>query len=305
MSIFFLLIIFIWVWIGNAFYDSVLNRKKINPKNIDIVSNDDLLFMKREVTKSFHFLKNSTDMEEITIMSKDGIQLHGYYVPNQGPKWVILCHGYLSTARSMSQFAEFYYSEGYNVLMVDARAHGRSHGSKITMGSKESLDVVTWILWILNRHTRASVVLHGLSLGASSILMSTKYHLPKGVKALVSDSAYTSAYDIFYDQLHIRFGVLTFPILLSASLMTRFRGDFSVKETSSVQAVKQNKIPTLYFHAKEDDFIPPNMTEELFKYNKGEKELHIVKGNHGMGSFENGEKYYTVLKEFLDKHMGV
>lgn len=292
-----------WLWIGNYFYDAVLNRKKINPKNIDILSEEELLFLKRETTKSFAYLKKETSLEDVYVTSKDKIQLHGYLMKQKGNKWVILCHGYLSESKAMSILAEYYYGQGYNVLMPDARCHGRSHGSKLTMGYKESLDILTWMTYLLHQAPHARIVLHGFSLGASSILLSTQYKLPKNVKAIVSDSAYTSAYDAFYYHLQIRFGILTMPILMSANLFARLRGGFSLRDVSPSKAVRKNQIPTLFFHGKEDDFIPVIMAEELFQNNYGKKEKYILKGKHGLSFVMHSNQYFEQLESFLDKYM--
>ena len=41
------------------------------------------------------------------------------------------------------------------------------------------------------------LMLHGISMGAATVLMSTGLNLPKQVRAAVSDCAFTSAWEVF------------------------------------------------------------------------------------------------------------
>lgn len=62
------------------------------------------------------------------------LRLHGKLFKNDSSNYAIVCHGYTSKAKHMAGFVNKFYSLGYNVLAVDARAHGDSEGTKIGMG---------------------------------------------------------------------------------------------------------------------------------------------------------------------------
>src|SRR5699024_12605369 len=69
--------------------------------------------------------------ETIDITSFDGLDLKGYYLPQDEPtnKTVIFAHGYLGRATDMGIFGEYYYDElGYNIFTADLRGQGGREG---------------------------------------------------------------------------------------------------------------------------------------------------------------------------------
>lgn len=301
MSLFFLMIFAVWFGIGNFFYNCTLHRKKINTKNIDVISEDVYLDWVRKSRNSFEFLKRESNKEDIYIVSGDSIKKHAYYFPSISHKWVILVHGYLEDAMKLSILGEYYYKMGYHVLLVHLRCHGKSGGVYITMGKKESIDILSFVSYVLQKDPSAEIVLHGVCLGASSILLASS-SFPSSVKAIISDSAYTSAYDIFYYQLHTRFGILTYPILFGIGLFAHIHSRISLFDISVLKEVRKNKIPTLFFHSKEDRFIPFIMSKALYEENASFKEFHYVKGEHGISFVQDFSTYTDILSSFLSKY---
>ena len=77
--------------------------------------------------------------EEVHIISFDGLRLFGrWYEGKKDSPVVVLCHGYRGSAyRDFSGGSDIFLSLGWNVLLIDQRAHGKSEGSTITFGVKE------------------------------------------------------------------------------------------------------------------------------------------------------------------------
>lgn len=73
----------------------------------------------------------------------------------------------------MAQFAKQYYKAGFNILMPDLRGHGDSEGQYTTMGYYESVDVIDWIKEIIKKDPDALIVLHGISMGAATVMLTT------------------------------------------------------------------------------------------------------------------------------------
>src|SRR5690625_5547217 len=111
------------------------------------------------------------------MISYDGLQLKGYYLPAKEStnKTVVFAHGYLGRARDMGLFGEYYYENlGYNIFTADARGHGASEGDYIGFGWHDRLDYVDWIQMIIEKvGPQAEIVLHGLSMGAATVLMTS------------------------------------------------------------------------------------------------------------------------------------
>lgn len=244
----------------------------------------------------------SENGEDVYIMS-DSLRLHGKLFKNSGTKYAIVCHGYTSKAKHMAGFVNKFHSLGYNVLAVDARAHGDSEGTKIGMGWVERFDVIEWIKYIISLEPDAQIILHGVSMGASTVLMASGEELPKNVKAIIADCGYTSEWDEFRqeaDVLHIPW----FPVLNASSAISKVRDGYDFKQASAVEQVKKSHIPTLFIHGSKDELVPYGMLNELYSAANCEKEILTIQGaGHALSSSVAPELYWNTVETFLKKHL--
>ncbi|SER11156.1 alpha/beta hydrolase [Piscibacillus halophilus] len=196
------------------FYDLAIKREKK-----DFLQENDDLVVSREamdvfVSGGWHEWVDNQEFEYWEIQSFDDLRLQGYYLEAEEPtnKTVVFAHGYLGRARDMGIFGEYYYKElGYNILSVDLRGHGQSQGDYIGFGWHSRLDMVDWINRLLEKQGEdTEIILHGISMGAATVLMTSGEELPKNVKAIVADSPYTSVYDLFDYQMGRMFKLPSF-----------------------------------------------------------------------------------------------
>ena len=61
---------------------------------------------------------------------------------------------------------------GYSLLLIDNRSSGSSEGKYITFGMRESEDLIRWIKYINKKYPDFNIILGGVSMGASTIMMS-------------------------------------------------------------------------------------------------------------------------------------
>src|SRR5699024_3914108 len=120
------------------------------------------------------------------------------------------------------------------------------------------------------------------------------------VKAVVADSPYTSAYDLFAYQMKRMFSLPAFPLLDGTSIVTNVRADYSLKEASAIDQVRHAEVPILYIHGEADTFVPTAYSEQLFAETKSEKRLlTLERANHGEGFIIAEEHYKDYLEGFL------
>ena len=62
----------------------------------------------------------------------------------------------------MRTVARAFHEQGYHVLTPDARAHGESEGSLISLGWNERKDLLRWIDAVLEMDSQAEIVLYGI-----------------------------------------------------------------------------------------------------------------------------------------------
>lgn len=292
-------------FVGNYFYNLALNPN--TSKDIVFGTPEEAEATSGQVLDSdVTWLLNDSNYTDEYITSSDKLKLHSYKVTNQNNsnKWVIAVHGYTSEGINMSTYAKHYYDNGYNVLIPDLRAHGLSEGNYIGMGWDDRLDIISWINSILNENPNAEIILHGVSMGAATVLMTSGEEIPSNVKAIVADCGYTSVWDEFAYQLDDLFSLPEFPILNVSSMVAKIRAGYFLGEASSLKQVKNSKTPILYIHGDKDDFVPYYMMEELYNATSSEKEMLTIKGaEHAKASEVDPETYWNTVNNFINKYM--
>ncbi len=290
----------------NAFEDITRKCYSEQVQTADIRENRSQL-----LTETGEWLETAA-CKKIQVRTTDGYLLTAAQFPaaasetgGTGEKWALLLHGYTGWKEEMYQFAYWYHKQGYSVLVPDLRCQGESEGDFIGMGWTDHLDCELWIAHILEQTPEARIVLHGQSMGAATaLLMAGSPEASEHIKAVVSDSAYTEAYEMFGDKITEWFHLPAAPFVDSACVMLRLRGGYDLKDASPLRAVRASGIPTLFIHGDEDRMIDVNMSCELFEAAACEKELFIVEGaGHAQAQDKNPDVYYGRIEDFLDRYL--
>lgn len=241
--------------------------------------------------------------EDLYINSADGLKLHATYFPCEGSKKVVICfHGYTSEGlNDYSTLAIFYMKNGYNLLLVDERAHGKSEGKYIGFGCLDRHDAKLWIEKMIEMLGEdCKILLHGDSMGGSTVLMTTGLELPPQVKAAVSDCAFTSAWEVFSSVLKNMYHLPPFPLLQIANQMVKKRAGYELDECNAREEVKKAKVPILFLHGDADTFVPCSMVHELYEACQTEKKLVIIEGaGHVESCYRDAEMYEGAVASFI------
>lgn len=250
---------------------------------------------------------------EATIQAADGPILWAAHVP--GPvdshRWAICMHGYGTNHEAVGALGLRYHQAGWHVLMPDQRAHGQSEGDHVGWGYEERLDLLGWINWILRRDKQAELLLHGVSMGAATVLMATGGPLPGQVKAAVSDCSYTT---IEAEMRHVlatyRQELAVTPTLPAGILFTALRqttlrrSGLDLRAAAPIQAVAHSKTPTLFIHGVDDNFVPAPMMGKLYQAARCPKSFLWVPGAGHAGSVRsNPALYWTSVSTFLQDYI--
>ena len=252
------------------FYELAVKRgpKEFLQKNSDLEVSDQTMDL--FINGNWIDWTAAQNFERLTLPSRDGLKLSGYYLPASQPtdKLVILTHGYLGNAKQMGLFGQYYHKDlGYNLFMPDARGHGKSEGNYYGFGWPDRLDLIDWTETLVKKlGTDTEVAYHGLSMGAATVLMASgEEELPRQVKAIIADSPYASVYQLFAYQMDRMFNLPALPLLDSTSVLTKIRAGYSFREASALKEVEKTNVPILYIHGKGDTFVPTEMTEDLYR----------------------------------------
>lgn len=202
--------------------------------------------------------------QDLYLTSDDGLKLHGTWFPNQDAKKIVICfHGY--TSQGMNDFvglSDYYLRNGFAMLLVDERAHGMSEGEQIGFGCLDRHDAMGWIRKVIEICGEdVEILLHGISMGGATVLMTAGLELPAQVKALVSDCGFTSPKYVFTHVLHTMYHLPAFPMIQIASLVNQKRAGYGLDDCNAAREVGKAKIPVLLIHGDADTFVPCSMCE--------------------------------------------
>ncbi len=241
----------------------------------------------------------------VSIRSHDGLTLYARVLEAENAVGtVLLMHGYRS--QGLSDFAcvfPFYHKHGINVVVPDQRACGQSEGTFITLGVKERLDCRQWLDYINERFgPDLPVIMDGVSMGASTILMTTALDLPPNVRGVIADCGFTSPWEIVCSVLKATKAIPVFPFAWFAKPVARIFAGFSLTQVSTIDAMKVCKVPVFFAHGKEDRFVPYEMSVANYEACASEKELFTVEeAGHGLCFMLRRDEYEAKIIAFLQK----
>lgn len=201
----------------------------------------------------------------------------------------------------MGKLTKFYYDRGFDILLPDARGHGESEGDYIGYGWHDRLDYVDWIHLLIEEYGTENIILHGNSMGAATVLMTSGEELPEEVKGIIADSSYSTIKDELAHQLQHLYGLPAFPLLEVTSVISKTRAGYMLGEGSATQQVKKNTLPLLIIHGEDDDLVPTDMAHEIYNEAGGEKELWLVPETGHTKAMDNiTSEFQRRVGDFLD-----
>ena len=285
-----------------------LRRREFNPAVIPKSEKDkteNRMIIKKNAEAFKERVERLPECEICSITSKDGLKLVAEFRKAESHRYAILVHGYKGSRKEMRNLATVYSDWGFNTLLPDNRAHGESGGKWIGMGWLDKDDIIQWINWITDTDKNAEIILHGISMGAATVMMVSGESLPGNVKVIVEDCGYTSVWDIFADELKAIYHIPPFPILYIFSFFSSIIAGYSPRKASSIGMLGKSSVPMLFIHGSDDSFVGTYMLSLCYEAKRnGEKEKLSVKGaGHGESYLVDPELYFSRVKTFLSRFL--
>jgi len=127
--------------------------------------------------------------ETVELVSPEGVQLAGWYVPSTNGAAVALLHGAGSTRSNVLAQAAVVARHGFGVLLLDARGHGESEGRAMDFGWHGDDDIAAATTFLADRpdveQDRIGVI--GMSMGGEEAIGATAEN--PLVRAVVAEGA--------------------------------------------------------------------------------------------------------------------
>lgn len=243
----------------------LLSNKSAELGDIVPINEGDESELDREIAKKRSDARKWVSLQELShyhITSDDGLRLHAALLPAKHPsnRYALCIHGFhCSGIREFDTIARFYYENDINCFMIDQRAHGDSEGTYITYGVKESDDCIKWLKFMRKEFGEdIEIILHGVSMGAATVMMMCGKMLPNNVVFAVSDCGYST----LKDQLYHNFAQRHIPAS-AAYLMykgaAKLQADFDPDDCNPIEGAEKSNIPMIFAHGEADDFVPFDM----------------------------------------------
>lgn len=291
-----LLLIIIYLFI-------LLNKTFNRSKKKNIMRSKDMRGVDYSIFKKDVDWLEQIDKNELIIQSHDGLNLHACLIPNKKKSMcVILCHGYSATRNSMAVFARHYH-ETYSaqVLMIDARAHGLSEGNVIGFGYHDRKDLNLWIQTIKQElGENILIVLHGVSMGASTLLYASIDGFDSNVKGMVCDSAFIDLKPIFIRQMKMIYNLPAIPFIYLVEMYMRYWVKIPFDKTNILKQKDKLLTPCLIVHGTSDRFVPYDMAVELNDvYPTYHLFLSVDNAKHALSYSINPDLYKEYIHKFI------
>lgn len=200
----------------------------------------------------------------VVFETDDGLSLLGWYIENaEASRTAVLVHGWgggkgdahvLKTAR-------LYAGAGFEVLILDLRAHGGSEGERVTLGYREVRDVRAALAWLEGRGTGlGEVVLHGWSMGGATVLRAAT-----GVAAVVAESAYADLPPLLRERLPEASGLPAFfnPGVFFVGRRVLGIDAWAVRPQEDARRLYGEGVPCMIIHSRADALVPFDHAEAL------------------------------------------
>lgn len=221
--------------------------------------------------------------DTVILKTENGISIDAWYAkPDSAARGtVILFHGLLANKGLLTpQAAEFLYL-GYNVLLVDFRAHGNSTGHLTTMGIKEAEEVKLAYDYIRSKG-EGKIFIYGVSMGAVAVSKAVSlYSLnPSG---LMLEMPFASLQSHIQARARVQgytgFFVKPFSFLITFWIGVE-RGLKTFKHQTTSYAEKIH-CPVLMQSGTNDPYVPKEETDRIYSAIGSAKKKLVLYENAG------------------------
>ena len=244
-------------------------------------------------------MKQGKTYRDVTI-ENDGLHLYGQYFDFGHKRACIIIPGRCESLMYSYFFAPAYEKAGFNVLVIDIRAHGISDGKYDPVGVGEHRDTIKWGKMLHDEFGNEEVWIHGICMGANTgVLVLTAPECPDYFKGLVSEGMYIS-FKENYKQHMIYDHHPTWPIVNMVMKLVKKHTGTDVDKIKPIDLIDQVKVPVLFIAGRNDFYSKADCTIQLYeKCGASRKEIAWFEGgNHSHLRFAYHEEFENVIAQF-------
>jgi dipeptidyl aminopeptidase/acylaminoacyl peptidase len=243
--------------------------------------------------------------QEVSFQSEDGLTLWGWYVGTENGATVILVHGLGGNRAQLLDDAALLVANGYGVLLLDLRNSGESEGDRTTLGYMEALDIGGALAFLGTQPNsdaeRVGLLGHSMG-GATAILAAARY--PQ-IKAVITESTFTSVEDNVSDSLKALTGLPPFPFAPLVAWFSEREAGIDISQISPLDAIGTiSPRAVMIVHGELDEVISSENAPRLYAAAGEPKELYIIPNAGHAGLLQTQpEEYRRRIVGFFDRYL--
>jgi fermentation-respiration switch protein FrsA (DUF1100 family) len=220
------------------------------------------------------------DFENVVFKSADGLNLSGWYIPVDTPRFTLLfCHGNGGNIAHRLDSINIFHNLGLNCFIFDYRGYGDSQGKPSEKGTY--LDAMAAYKWLTEeKKTPAeNIIIFGRSLGGS---IAAQLAGKVEARSLVVESAFTSYVDMgkeYYPYMPVRW--------------------FARFGYRTIDYIRNVRCPVMFIYSGNDEIVPFKFGLKLYEAANEPKEFIEIFGGHNDCFLVSSEIYTEVWEKWL------
>lgn len=247
---------------------------------------------------------HSLPFKAVYFLATDRVRLHGWWIPAEDAVGTIIqCAGQNGSMDADLPAAKALHEAGFNVMMFNWRAHGKSGGEAVTFGWDETNDLLGALDYLEQQRQITRVGVLGFSMGAITAIRAATQS--DRVACIVADGAIGKLETTLVAWLQAKHVPILIArpfvwlLLLFGSLQTgaplhRVNG---IQWTQSLQ-----NCPVLFIHGADDNLVPITELQEMVA--NTESELWIAPGsNHREANLRHPEEYWHRVHSWFSQYL--
>lgn len=290
---------------GNTACDFAIKRPDpLKPKKLET---REAYIKRNEIRRRNNQYLYDHNPEDLTLKSVDGLTMKAWFVPAESKRFVICVHGYRCNGPDEFSHMFPFYNEklGYNYLLPDLTGHGRSEGGYACFGATDAKNILLWIDYLINRFGEdIEIILHGISMGAATVMNVNEMSPPDQVKLVIEDCGFTSTAEEMNNTLRDMIGFGCMPLVYLGSLFAKIKAGYFFSESNPLKNMNKAKNPMLFIHGEADTYVPFEYGKRLYDACPVEKDFMWVPDTvHAFSYYNAKEEYEQKVTEFIKKHL--
>ena len=240
---------------------------------------------------------------DFNVTTFDHLTLRGWYISagDSNANTILVLHDWNESKILRLNFAKQMHDRGFNVCLVDMRAHGNSDGKLFTPGIVTVTDVKSILDSLLANPLTNHIAIFSSGVSAAIALQNALYD--GRADALVLQCPFNSFSRFVNHYARKKWGASAF--IFYPVLVRKLKNEMMMplQNLRLADFSRLVETPTLFFAADHDNFFTPLDAFAVFDSSSAEKKnIFLVKNStHENIEMVGGESYFNTIAEFINR----